>query len=111
MFEFNNETINVLHKNKAGFIIQCENCEQLYISFGNIISHMSEEAFLNLYNALNNISENIDLYTYNINEENKIIFNTPLNNLKLSFSLLEFNEIIEMINQAKLSLDIKKIIN
>mgnify|MGYP007063717376 CR=1 FL=1 len=111
MFDLKSETNNVLHENEAGFVIKCKNCDEITISFGNIITHMSEQGFINLFHAMNNIMKEIDLFKVTISDTEKIIVRTPAENLLLSFNNDEFHAIIELFDQAKLSLDITKIIN
>lgn len=39
----------VLHENKAGYIIQCKDCEEILISFGSIVTSVNEIGFINLH--------------------------------------------------------------
>jgi hypothetical protein len=101
----------VLHENKAGYIIQCKDCEEILISFGSIVTSVNEIGFINLHTALNNILEEIDLHTIEMHQEKKkVVVPTPLDNLHLSFNPKDFSKVIELFDQAKLMLEIKNII-
>jgi hypothetical protein len=111
MLSLKDENIIVLHENESGFVIKCKNCDEITISFGNIITRMTEEGFINLYQSMKNILKEIDLFIVQINETDKILVRTPAEHLIISFKIDEFHIIIELFDQAKLSLDIAKIIN
>ena len=111
MTSLNNKNSIVLHENMAGFVMKCKNCDEITISFGNIISRLTQEGFINLYKSLNNILKEIDLFKVIINDKAKIVVRTPAENLLLSFNTDEFYIIIELFDQAKLALDIEKLIN
>ena len=101
----------VLHENKAGYIIQCQNCGEILISFGNVLTNVNEIGFINLHTALNNILNELDLHTIEMHKkQKKVIVATPLENLNLSFDTEEFYDVIELFDQAKLMLEIKNII-
>ena len=101
----------ILHQNKLGYIIQCKDCKEILISFGNIITSVNEIGFVNLHSALNKIMEEIDVHTIEMHQkEEKVIVATPLDNLHLSFNPKDFDDVIELFDQAKLMLEIKNII-
>ena len=101
----------VLHENKAGYIIQCKDCGEILISFGNVLTNVNEIGFINLHTALNNIHKELDLHTIEMHQqEQKVIVATPLDNLNLSFGPEDFNDVIELFDQSKLMLEIKNII-
>ena len=111
MIDLKNESNIILHENAAGFVIKCKNCDEITISFGNIISHMTEQGFVNLFHAMNNIMKDLHHFIVMISESEKVIVRTPSENLLLTFEIDEFHQIIELFDQAKLSLDIIKIMN
>ena len=105
-----NPTI-VLHENSSGYIVQCPECGEILISFGNVLTSVNENGFKNLHNALNNILKELELHTVEMHrKEKKVIVATPLENLNLSFNPGDFENVIELFDQAKLMLEIKNII-
>ena len=72
---------------------------------------LNENGFKNLHNALNNILKELELHTVEMHSgEKKVIVATPLENLNLSFNPGDFENVIELFDQAKLMLEIKNII-
>ena len=114
MNELKNQTENpnyVLHENTAGYIVQCRDCGEILISFGNVLTSVNEIGFTNLHNALNNIQKEVNLHTIEMHKkQKKVIVATPLENLNLCFDPNVFNDVIELFDQAKLMLEIKNII-
>lgn len=101
----------VLHENSSGYIVQCPECGEILISFGNVLTSVNEKGFKNLHNALNNILKELELHTVEMHRgEKKVIVATPLENLNLSFNPGDFENVIELFDQAKLMLEIKNII-
>ncbi|MBG16154.1 MAG: hypothetical protein CL853_07360 [Crocinitomicaceae bacterium] len=101
----------VLHENISGYIVQCRDCGEILISFGNVLTSVNETGFTNLHNALNNIQKEVDLHTIEMHKkQKKVIVATPLENLNLCFDPDDFYNVIELFDQAKLMLEIKNII-
>tara|TARA_B100000674_G_scaffold462646_1_gene442888 strand:- start:171 stop:506 length:336 start_codon:yes stop_codon:yes gene_type:complete len=111
MIDLKNESNIILHENVAGFVIKCKNCGEITVSFGNIISHMTEKEFINLFHGMNKIMNDLHQFTVMISESEKVIVRSPIENLIFSFEINDFHQIIELLDQAKLSLDIRKIMN
>jgi hypothetical protein len=107
---YNNQDI-LLHENKHGFIFECEECEELLISFGNVLVNMDKNHFFRLKAIINNISKEKEEHLFEIpnQKERKIIINTIDEKLNFCFELNEFKYLEDLVNQSAYMLEIKKL--
>ncbi len=101
----------LLHENKHGFIFECEECEELLISFGNILVNMEKKQFFRLKSIINNIAKNKEEHLFDIpnQRERKIIINTIDEKLNFCFDMNEFKYLYDLVHQASHMLEIKKL--
>ena len=100
--------IKTLHKNDAGYVAKhiCDNT--ILLSFGNVFCTVSEKGFYNLGVAFNDIEKDIENKINDMIDGEKVILSTPVEYINLTFSKHEFYEVQELIEQARLSLEIEK---
>jgi hypothetical protein len=101
----------LLHENKYGFIFECEECDELLISFNNVLVNMDKNHFFRLKSIINNISKEKEEHLYDIpnQKERKILINTIDEKLNFCFDMNEFKYLEDLVNQSAYMLNIKKL--
>ena len=101
--------IKTLHKSEAGYVAKhiCDNT--ILLSFGNVFCTVSEKGFLNLELAFNDISNDIENRINDMIDGEKVILSTPVEYINLTFSKDEFYKVQDLVEQARLALEIENL--
>lgn len=98
--------IQIFHENEFGFIGKCPCCKEIQFGIGNLVSYMAFDDFMVFYQSFKRIEEKLNLNQTKLTSANKIMLRTPVENILLSFSQTEFNQVIELFDQAVFKLQL-----
>ena len=86
------------HDNKSGYVIRCEECENLQVTFGNIIITFGKEDFNKFIGVVKDLrakqQPEADIVV------KSIIIPTPCDGVRLLFSYRELQELENMLEAA-----------
>lgn len=103
--------LEILHQNSFGYVGECSCCGEIQFSIGNIVSHMNENGFSNLYNAMLKLEKDIDERIVNMPNGEKVLLRTPADQMVLSLSRDEFDKTMDLFKQASLMLEVKQLLD
>jgi len=109
MFEdhLNNEII--LHKNELGSIIQCKSCEKIAITINNILYICDEKEFHSLFEMVELVDQQLEDYIFEIMNKKFVVIDTRIKKINLIFSLNQFEQLTELMNQSKYMKEVHKL--
>lgn len=102
--------MNLLHSNSIGFIMKCDGCKEVQFCFGNVLSFVPEDDFRILYNSFKKIEKNKQKFAVNTPNGYRLMLKTPVENIVLSFSLEEYDEVMELMDNAMLIIEAEQIL-
>lgn len=94
----------ILHQNRFGYVAKCACCNEVQFAIGNLVSHLPQEAFMQLFHAFQEAATNIEERVLDLPNGQKILLQTPMTNLFLSLSIEEFAGSVDLLEQARLML-------
>ena len=109
MFDNHAENERILHENKLGTIVQCLSCEKISVIVNNLNYVCNVKEYNELFKIVENIDQNLEDYIYEIMGVNYVILSTPLEKVNLIFNLNQFEDLTELLNQAKYMLEVHKL--
>lgn len=99
----------VLEHTKFGYVARCNRCENLQLAFGTTSITLTEEQF---HEFRETIRDYHLAYSYKDQPEIKDIYiPTELPSISLVFSFKELGFLMEMLEQASLSLEVHKVLS
>lgn len=97
----------ILHFEKAGYVIRCSDCQHFHVAFGNISMDQSQEAFDQFKNIIT------VHYQKHVNhrplDSRDIWVASPCRGLRFLFSVNELRQLHEILQKAHLILMAEKI--
>ena len=101
--------IKVLHHNEHGHVVQCANCRQLQIGYGNTIISMGINEFQKFRKV---ISESCKDSKDSLSPQvSNITIHTPSQQIKLVFSVQELELLHDLIGQAGIMMEVNSILS
>ena len=109
MFEdhLNNEII--LHENELGSIIQCKSCEKIAFTINNILYICDEKEFHSLFEMVELVDQQLEDYIFEIMNKKFVVIDTRIKKINLIFSLNQFEQLTELMNQSKYMKEVHKL--
>lgn len=99
----------LIHESTIGEIHQCENCKNIKIDLGKIVTIISENSLLLLTNHL--IHKRDQITKSGLDAEFKFYIHLNANNLFLALKLSEIDELIDLFSLANYMIKAQKILN
>ena len=103
----NNEKI--LHENELGSIIQYKSCEKIAITINNILYICDEKEFHSLFEMVELVDQQLEDYIFEIMNKKFVVIDTRIKKINLIFSLNQFEQLTEFINQSKYMKEVHKL--
>ncbi len=101
----------VLHKNKIGCVIQCAHCGDLLVKIENILYSCNMKSFKSVFNIINYVESNLEDHMVEIMKEKYVLICTPNDNINLSFSIDDFELLVELFEQSKHMLEVNELLS
>ena len=92
--------LKMLHDNEMGYVARCKCCSEVQMGIGNVVIHLDLGNFQRFHGTFKAIHRNNQENLLKLPNGEKIVVRTPVKNLMLSFSLEEFEQIIDLLAQA-----------
>ena len=99
----------LIHESTIGEIHQCENCKNIKIDLGKIVTIISENSLLLLTNHL--IHKRDQITKSGLDAEFKFYIHLNANNLFLALKLSEIDELIDLFSLTNYMIKVQKILN
>ena len=109
MFEDHSNNEIILHENELGSIIQCKSCEKIAITINNILYICNEKEFHSLFEMVELIDQQLEDYIFDIMNKKFVVIDTRIKKINLIFSLNQFEQLTELINQSKYMKEVHKL--
>ena len=105
------DTEKILHKNKIGCVIQCEECNNLLVKVQNILYSCDIKSYNSLHNIINYVENNLEDHMVDILKKQYVLICTPNDNINLSFSVEDFKLLIDLFEQSKHMLEVNELLS
>lgn len=102
------DNLQIVHCSPAGYVARCSCCNEVQIGIGNLATHMDLESFQGFYQALKKLKDSRDKHLSPTPAGKKILMQTPVKNLLLTFTNPELNDTIDLFAQAWVVLEAKE---
>ena len=109
MFEDHSNNEIILHENELGSIIQCKSCEKIAITINNIIYICDEKEFHSLFEMVELVDQQLEDYIFEIMNKKFVVIDTQIKKINLIFSLNQFEQLTELMNQSKYMKEVHKL--
>ena len=109
MFEDHSNNEIILHENELGSIIQCKSCEKIAITINNIIYICDEKEFHSLFEMVELVDQQLEDYIFEIMNKKFVVIDTRIKKINLIFSLNQFEQLTELMNQSKYMKEVHKL--
>lgn len=102
--------LKTLHHNEFGYVAKCKKCNHIQLAFGTVAMIQEEEEFYQFKKYVSkHLTANYSEYETICPNQKSIYLQTPLNNIRFSFSKNELKQLNELLDQSNLMLEIEKI--
>lgn len=101
----------VINSNGIGYVSKCACCQEVQFGIGTVVSHMPEQGFRNLVKSLQQIAPDADQKLVSLPDGDRLLLRTPVEDMWLSLSRKEFDDLLELFTQTVLILDANNLIN
>jgi hypothetical protein len=108
MFEDHSNNEIILHENELGSIIQCKSCEKIAITINNILYICDEKEFHSLFEMVELVDQQLEDYIFEIMNKKFVVIDTRIKKINLIFSLNQFEQLTELMNQSKYMKEVHK---
>ena len=105
-----NPDLIILHQNEFGYVGKCPCCDEIQFSFGNVLSHVPLKGFIALNKGLNKKYKSIQSEMYKMPDGKKTLIQTSASEVIVSLSKKELETLIELFDQAVLSLEVRQLL-
>jgi hypothetical protein len=109
MFEDHSNNEIILDENELGSIIQCKSCEKIAITINNILYVCDEKEFQSLFEMVELIDQQLEDYIFEIMNKKFVVIDTRIKKINLIFSLNQFEQLTELMNQSKYMKEVHKL--
>tara|TARA_B110000971_G_scaffold45948_1_gene45992 strand:+ start:1169 stop:1504 length:336 start_codon:yes stop_codon:yes gene_type:complete len=109
MFEDHSNNEIILHENELGSIIQCKSCEKIAITINNILYICDEKEFHSLFEMVELVDQQLEDYIFEIMNKKFVVIDTRIKKINLIFSLNQFEQLTELMNQSKYMKEVHKL--
>ena len=109
MFEDHSNNEIILHENELGSIIQCKSCEKIAITINNILYICDEKEFHSLFEMVELVDQQLEDYIFEIMNKKFVVIDTRIKKINLMFSLNQFEQLTELMNQSKYMKEVHKL--
>lgn len=109
MFEDHSNNEIILHENELGSVIQCKSCEKIAITINNILYICNEKEFHSLFEMIELVDQSLEDYIFEIMNKQFVVIDTRIKKINLIFSLNQFEQLKELINQSKYMKEVHKL--
>ena len=109
MFEDHSNNEIILHENELGSIIQCKSCEKIAITINNIIYICDEKEFHSLFEMVELVDQHLEDYIFELMNKKFVVIDTRIKKINLIFSLNQFEQLTELMNQSKYMKEVHKL--
>jgi hypothetical protein len=99
-----------LFRTKEGYVVQCQDCGQFQLAFGNIVLSFSKEAFFQFSNQISNELE-FKRETSTSLWQKSILIRTGSPTVRLAFSMDELAKLKEMMEIAQAEWAVSKFLD
>lgn len=109
MFEGHSNNEIILHENELGSIIQCKSCQKIAITINNILYICDEKEFHSLFEMVELVDQQLEDYIFEIMNKKFVVIDTRIKKINLIFSLNQFEQLTELMNQSKYMKEVHKL--
>ncbi len=95
--------------NSFGCLVQCKNCEQFHLGFGNVVLILSHDEFIRFSDQVQHI-HSVHFEEKQQNNE-KIYMHTDSSKLALAFSLKEWIKLYQLLEESRFMLSATELIS
>ena len=95
-----------MHENELGSIIKCKSCEKIAITINNILYICDEKEFHSLFEMVELVDQQLEDYIFEIMNKKFVVIDTRI---KKMFSLNQFEQLTELMNQSKYMKEVHKL--
>ena len=98
--------LQILHQNDFGFIGRCLSSKEIHFNLGTVFSFMHQQGFFALYRSLKKINDQLADNLVQFPTGKKVMLRTPVDNFLLCLSPIEFQQVMDLFDQAALKLQL-----
>ena len=109
MFKDHSNNELILHENELGSVIQCKSCEKIAVTINNILYICDEKEFHSLFEMVELVDQQLEDYIFEIMNKKFVVIDTRIKKINLIFSLNQFEQLTELMNQSKYMKEVHKL--
>ena len=98
-----------ISNNSFGCLIQCKNCEQFHLGFGNIVLILSSDEFIRFTDQVHNI--HAMHYAEKSESNEKIYMHTDNSKMVLAFTHKEWIKLYQLLEESRFMLSVNELID
>ena len=89
--------------------IKCKSCEKIAITINNILYICDEKEFHSLFEMVELVDQQLEDYIFEIMNKKFVVIDTRIKKINLIFSLNQFEQLTELMNQSKYMKEVHKL--
>ena len=109
MFKDHSNNELILHENELGSVIQCKSCEKIAVTINNILYICDKKEFHSLFEMVELVDQQLEDYIFEIMNKKFVVIDTRIKKINLIFSLNQFEQLTELMNQSKYMKEVHKL--
>ena len=104
------DNTEILHATNFGKVIDCSCCNEMQLSFGNVLIQMPMQGFDNLSQVLTKMTTSKSYKEIVESGIGRLVINTPHRGLSITVSPKEFEQLTELIDTAVYMKQVKEMV-